>query len=51
MKGDTRKSQVITFRIDNYEHVKLLTEAKKNQMSISEYIRDKVFKEDDGDKK
>lgn len=50
MKGDTRKSQVITFRIDDYEHVKLLTEAKKNQMSISEYIRDKIFKEEGDDK-
>lgn len=51
MGNDNKKSQVVTFRINSIERRKLLEEAEKADVSISEYIRSKVFKEEkEGDK-
>ena len=46
MANDNKKSQVITFRINSTERRKLLEEAETADVSISEYIRSKVFKEE-----
>lgn len=49
MISDTKKKQIITFRIDDDEHSRLLEEARKNNMNTSEYIRDRIFKEEKED--
>ena len=46
MVNDNKKSQVVTFRIDSTERRKLLEEAETADVSVSEYIRSKVFKEE-----
>lgn len=46
MANDNKKSQVVTFRINSTERRKLLEEAETADVSVSEYIRSKVFKEE-----
>ena len=46
MANDNKKSQVVTFRIDSTERRKLLEESEAADVSVSEYIRSKVFKEE-----
>ena len=44
MANDNKKSQVVTFRIDSTERRKLLKEAEKADVSVSEYIRAKCLR-------
>lgn len=45
MEGESRKyGQIITFRITKEEREKLLKKARDKNITISDYIRGKVFK-------
>lgn len=44
---DSRKKTVITFRVNEKEREELLKLSDKEDKSLSDYIRERVFKEKD----